>query len=177
MIPLVGFRSELDFLAAANCRQSQNSSSARMDVRPDYLIGTMIELPRAALLRGGDRQNRGILQLRHQRSDADDVGRVARRCRLIPGRISRARPDRPRSVRQHRCRKALARWCASRSERGGARTSGNKAWNLRRTWRRSGFDRLLSRARASIMFRARRSAFRWRVWRRRRPQSPAVTLR
>jgi pyruvate, orthophosphate dikinase len=49
MIPLVGFKSELDFL------QQRTAAIADLinrehGVRPDYLIGTMIELPRAALL-------------------------------------------------------------------------------------------------------------------------------
>jgi pyruvate,orthophosphate dikinase len=49
MIPLVGFRSELDFLqqrTAAVADLVQRETGARTD----YLIGTMIELPRAALL-------------------------------------------------------------------------------------------------------------------------------
>jgi pyruvate,orthophosphate dikinase len=51
MIPLVGFKAELDILAAriaavaADIRKERGKS-------PDYLIGTMIELPRAALRAG-----------------------------------------------------------------------------------------------------------------------------
>jgi pyruvate,orthophosphate dikinase len=51
MIPLVGFKSELDFLktriegVAAAIRREK-------DRCPDYLVGTMIELPRAALCAG-----------------------------------------------------------------------------------------------------------------------------
>ena len=35
-----------------------------------------------------DRRNRRILQLRHQRSDSDHFRPVARRCRLVPRRLS-----------------------------------------------------------------------------------------
>ena len=48
MIPLVGFKTELDFLAA---RIAQVATDIRKErgACPAYLIGTMIELPRAAL--------------------------------------------------------------------------------------------------------------------------------
>ena len=39
----------------------------------DYLVGTMIELPRAALLAGEIAETRRVLQLRHQRPDADHL--------------------------------------------------------------------------------------------------------
>ncbi|MGH6887828.1 MAG: pyruvate, phosphate dikinase [Rhizomicrobium sp.] len=51
MIPLVGFRSELDFLAHRITRVAEAVRSERGTV-PDYTIGTMIELPRAALRAG-----------------------------------------------------------------------------------------------------------------------------
>jgi len=51
MIPLVGFKSELDFLKA---RIEGVAAAVEMERgrRPAYLIGTMIELPRAALRAG-----------------------------------------------------------------------------------------------------------------------------
>jgi pyruvate,orthophosphate dikinase len=48
MIPLVGFRSELDFLAG-RIRSVGQKIAAERGQCPDYRIGTMIELPRAAL--------------------------------------------------------------------------------------------------------------------------------
>jgi pyruvate, orthophosphate dikinase len=48
MIPLVGFKSELDFLAARIAAVAAQIKKVRGKV-PAYLIGTMIELPRAAL--------------------------------------------------------------------------------------------------------------------------------
>ncbi len=48
MIPLVGFKSELDFLAARIAAVAAEIKKEKGKV-PAYLIGTMIELPRAAL--------------------------------------------------------------------------------------------------------------------------------
>jgi pyruvate,orthophosphate dikinase len=48
MIPLVGFKTELDRLAARIAQVAADIKKARGNV-PEYLIGTMIELPRAAL--------------------------------------------------------------------------------------------------------------------------------
>ncbi|MGH6871027.1 MAG: pyruvate, phosphate dikinase [Rhizomicrobium sp.] len=51
MIPLVGFRAELDFLKDRISAVS-DAIGAEQGRAPDYLIGTMIELPRAALRAG-----------------------------------------------------------------------------------------------------------------------------
>jgi pyruvate,orthophosphate dikinase len=51
MIPLVAFKSELDILAARIAAVAQAIKQERGKV-PNYLIGTMIELPRAALKAG-----------------------------------------------------------------------------------------------------------------------------
>ena len=51
MIPLVGFKSELDFLKDRIEKVADEVSKER-GKRPAYLIGTMIELPRAALRAG-----------------------------------------------------------------------------------------------------------------------------
>ena len=48
MIPLVGFKTELDRLAARIAEVAEDIKKTKGTV-PDYLIGTMIELPRAAL--------------------------------------------------------------------------------------------------------------------------------
>ena len=52
-----------------------------------HLVGTMIELPRAAHARRRDRRARGLLLLRHERPDADD----ARRSRATTRRASSSR--------------------------------------------------------------------------------------
>ncbi|HEY4078130.1 MAG TPA: pyruvate, phosphate dikinase [Rhizomicrobium sp.] len=51
MIPLVGFKSELDILAGRIAAVAEAIKTERGKV-PNYLIGTMIELPRAALRAG-----------------------------------------------------------------------------------------------------------------------------
>ena len=51
MIPLVAFKSEIDVLAARIAAVAAAIKKERGKV-PDYLIGTMIELPRAALMAG-----------------------------------------------------------------------------------------------------------------------------
>jgi len=51
MIPLVGFKSELDWLANRIAGVAEAVRKER-GAAPDYLIGTMIELPRAALRAG-----------------------------------------------------------------------------------------------------------------------------
>jgi pyruvate,orthophosphate dikinase len=51
MIPLVAFKSELDRLAARIAQVAAAIKQERGKV-PDYMIGTMIELPRAALRAG-----------------------------------------------------------------------------------------------------------------------------
>src|ERR1700709_696777 len=51
MVPLVAFKSELDALAARIAQVAAAIKQERGKV-PDYLIGTMIELPRAALRAG-----------------------------------------------------------------------------------------------------------------------------
>jgi pyruvate,orthophosphate dikinase len=51
MVPLIGFRSELDFLKA-RIETVADKIAAERGKRPQYMIGTMIELPRAALMAG-----------------------------------------------------------------------------------------------------------------------------
>jgi pyruvate,orthophosphate dikinase len=48
MVPLVGLRSELDYVKAC-IDQVAGAVMAETEMRIDYLVGTMIELPRAAL--------------------------------------------------------------------------------------------------------------------------------
>ncbi|HEY2837091.1 MAG TPA: pyruvate, phosphate dikinase [Rhizomicrobium sp.] len=48
MVPLVGFKAELDRLAARIAQVAEDIKKAKGTV-PEYMIGTMIELPRAAL--------------------------------------------------------------------------------------------------------------------------------
>ncbi len=49
MVPLVATKAELDRVAGARSRRPPTPSPPTRAQRPDYIIGTMIELPRAAL--------------------------------------------------------------------------------------------------------------------------------
>ena len=57
----------------------------------EYLVGTMIELPRAALRAGEIAEDGEFFSLRHQRPDPDHARRQPRRRRALPRRLCRAR--------------------------------------------------------------------------------------
>ena len=73
MHPLVAFVSELERLVELTARTIAEEGGI------DYRVGTMIELPRAALARGRTRRARRVLLVRDERPDADDARRLARR--------------------------------------------------------------------------------------------------
>jgi hypothetical protein len=61
---------------------------AEQGVRVDYLIGTMIEIPRACVTADQIAKFRRLLQFRHQRPDSDDLRVQPRRCgRQIHGAL------------------------------------------------------------------------------------------
>ena len=82
MVPLVAHRSRSSICVKALHRRRGRSGAAR-DRRASvaYLVGTMIELPRAAFAAGDIAGSGRVLLLRHQRPDADDVRHLARRRR------------------------------------------------------------------------------------------------
>ena len=57
----------------------------------DILVGTMIEIPRACVDGRRDRRDRRLLQLRHERPDADDVRLQPRRHQHVPARLPASR--------------------------------------------------------------------------------------
>ena len=71
MIPLVGMKKELADVKATVVKTVEKVME-REGVKFDYLIGTMIEIPRAALT-ADEIEGSGILLLRNQRPDADDL--------------------------------------------------------------------------------------------------------
>ena len=78
MIPVVGAVNELEQPEGdrrAGLRRGLQAKSASRRSRTSY--GTMIEIPRAALTGRQDRRGRGVLLLRHQRPDADDLRLLA----------------------------------------------------------------------------------------------------
>jgi pyruvate,orthophosphate dikinase len=70
------FAKELDFVKAGRCRRQAKSSRGRR--RIPYMVGTMIELPRAALRADDIAQHGRVLLLRHQRPDPDHLRHFAR---------------------------------------------------------------------------------------------------
>ena len=76
----------------------------------DYLVGTMIELPRAALMAGEIAEDAEFFSLRHQRPDADHLRLSRDDAGALPARLRRARASIERdpfvSLDQRRRRRA-----------------------------------------------------------------------
>ena len=66
---------------AAIVRRVAEEVFAEKECKVEYLVGTMIELPRAALMADEIAEGSRVLQLRHQRSHADHLRLLARRRR------------------------------------------------------------------------------------------------
>ncbi len=120
MIPLVGFKKELDL-------QIEVVHQAAREVQAEQKV--KLELPgrhddRGAARRAHRRRDRAVgrvLQLRHQRPDADGARHVARRLGLVPAELRRARDRQEEPVRDHRPDAASASWSRSPSARAGRR--------------------------------------------------------
>jgi len=135
MIPLVGFKKELD-LQVEIVHRVAKEVMAEKKVKFDYLVGTMIEVPRGALTADEIAQTAEFFSFgRHERPHADRAGHQPRRHGELPHAlhgerdlqeepVRHARPDRRRPVDED-CR--------------GQRPldpQGNQARHLRRTRRR-----------------------------------------
>ncbi len=130
----------------------------------------MIELPRACAARRRDRAERGVLLLRHQRSDADHLRHQPRRRRELSRHLPGARHPAERSVRVDRPR-GRGRTDAHRRRARPQDAAEAQGRHLRRARRRPGLGRILPRDRASTTSRARRSACRSRASPPPRPRS------
>ena len=75
-------------------RSTTRPTEAREEhsVHLDHLVGTMIELPRAALTAGDIAEVGRLLLVRHQRPDPDDVGLLPRRRRVVASSRATWRP-------------------------------------------------------------------------------------
>ena len=73
MIPLVGHVNELRVTRALLAAEADKIVAAAGDISVDYKFGTMIEIPRGALTADEIATEAVVLQLRHERPDADDV--------------------------------------------------------------------------------------------------------
>ena len=92
MIPLVGFKKELD-LQVAVVHEVAKAVQAEKKAKIRYSVGTMIEIPRGALTADEIAADGRVLQLRDERPDPDRARDEPRRLRV---RSCRATP-RPRS--------------------------------------------------------------------------------
>ena len=72
MIPLVGFPRELK-LQIEIVRRVAGEVAKETNAKFTYLVGTMIEIPRAALGGRPDRARRRVFQFRHERSHPNDT--------------------------------------------------------------------------------------------------------
>ncbi len=104
MVPLVGMKKELDYVKA-RIDAVAKSVMAESGTTVEYLTGTMIELPRAAIRAHVIAESGGVLLLRHQRSDPDDVRHQPRRRRTLPRDLPPEGHHRPGPVRIDRCRR------------------------------------------------------------------------
>ena len=73
MIPLAGYKAEVDNQTAV-IKETAAKVFDEQGVSVDFMTGTMIEIPRAALTAGEIADTAGILQLRYQRPDSDGIG-------------------------------------------------------------------------------------------------------
>ena len=117
MIPLVGHVKELrdqktivDRVAAETMKEQ--------GVKIDYLVGTMIEVPRGALTADEIAAEARVLLVRDQRPHADDVRVLARRHRQVSRRLSGQEDSGQGSVQHDRHRWRRARSCGRRSRKG-----------------------------------------------------------
>ena len=90
MIPLVGMKKELQHQKEL-IKRTADEVMQKKGVKIDYLVGTMIELPRAAVVADEIAQGRRVLLLRHQRPDPDDLRVHPRRRGQVPQPLHRER--------------------------------------------------------------------------------------
>ena len=148
MIPLVATREELSQLreelepVAATTLQDQGQEL-------QVLWGTMIELPRAALVAGRDRRGGRVLLLRHQRPHPDRLWVLPRRHRQVPRAVrgTQARPSQPLCDHRPARRRAAD---ADRLPRRPGHPPRPQARDLRRTRRRPRLGPLLPHPRAGL---------------------------
>ena len=149
MIPLVASVTELDLVRDMVAEVATSIEEERGQPVP-HKVGTMIELPRAAVTAHEIAEVGRVLLLRHQRPDPDDVGLLARRRRVVvlqPLPRRRHLPGQPvREPRRRRRRPAGAPRHEDRPQ-GQPRPAPR---GVRRARRRPGVDPLLRRGRARL---------------------------
>ena len=133
MVPLVGLKTELDYVKAcidAVAKEVIGESGIEIE----YLVGTMIELPRSALRAHVIAEIRRLLLLRHQRPDADHLRHLPRRRRPVPQHLYPEGHRREGSLRLARFRRRR-RTDPDRRRTRPPHQERPEARHLRRTWR------------------------------------------
>ena len=116
-----------------------------------YLIGTMIELPRAALTADEIARDGRVLLVRHERPHADDVRAEPRRRRPLPAALHREGDLRRRPVPgARRARRGQADHASRVERRPRASRPDAQGRHLRRARRRAALRDVLSPARAGL---------------------------
>ena len=153
MVPLVGAVQELEIGRATRRSRSLAEVASETGVRARRSsIGTMIELPRAALTAGADRRGRRVLLLRHQRPDPDDAGAspATTSRRAFFSALPRARASSASRPFETLDRDGVGRLVRIAAEEGRATRPGPQARRLRRARRRPRLGALLPRGRARL---------------------------
>ena len=149
MVPLVATRAELDLVKARIDATADGGRARRRGTEIDYQVGTMIELPRAALRAGEIAETAEFFSFGTNDLTQTTFGICRDDAASFLGTYTGKGilADRPvRLDRPRRRRRAGA-------DRGRARPQGApepQARHLRRAWRRSGLDRLLRRGRPRL---------------------------
>ena len=102
MIPLVGSAKELENQKEIVVRVANEVLEKAGMKNLHYMVGTMIEIPRACVTADQIALAGRVLQLRHQRSDPDHHGPFARRLYEVLGRIRESEDLQGRSFCVHR---------------------------------------------------------------------------
>lgn len=128
MVPLVGLKAELDFVKARIDAVAKEVMS-EAGIKIDYMVGTMIELPRAALRAAEIAESAEFFSFGTNDLTQTTFGISSRRCRRFPHGIPEPRCDRAGSVRfarRGRCGRTGADRCRTRTQ--DARK--DQAWHL-----------------------------------------------
>ena len=148
MVPLIGSIEEMRNQASL-VRKIAEQVFKEKGSKVDYMVGTMIELPRAALTADQIAEEAEFFSLRHQRPDPDHVRHLARRHQPLPARVPQGRHLQAGSIRHPR-----SGWRRQPGEDGHRQGTQHPAHaqgrHLRRTRRRSRVRQVLPQDRPQL---------------------------
>ena len=149
MVPLIATKREFDILKAMVDRVGRRGRWRRAGVKVPYLVGTMIELPRAALLAGEIAESAEFFSFGTNDLTQTVYGISRDDAASFLGAYQKA------GIFEHDPFVTLdidgvGELVRIAAERGRATRPGPQARHLRRAWRRSGLDPFLPRGRARL---------------------------